>query len=256
MVMDTFPFDNQSVRFTLGPWTNSVEMQNTTFPKDNSSKFVQLLGVEHNGVIYGDGSTFDKKRQGDEHYIATEEWRFIGASAERTLEQFPCCTQQYALLVGKIELRRSSRYYVKYGVVPPILMTMTGLVAHAFTGHRAASVAFIAGTGFTVALALTAHAVFFFDKLPVVRSATFMEFVFMFSFSLSLIATFFSLYLYKKTEVYEEHRFKQRDRDEVTWSEMSSSRCVRVTSFITEINLVVERERNSTTREKLPCLGC
>ena len=65
--------------------------------------------------------------------------------------------------------------------------------------------------------------------------------VFMFSFSLSLIATFFSLYLYKKTEVYEEHRFKQRGRDEVTWSEMSSSRCVRVTSFITEINLVVER---------------
>jgi len=84
-------------------------------------------------------------------------------------------------------------------------MTMTGLVAHAFTGHRAGSVAFIAGTGFTVALALTAHAVFFIDQLPVVRDLTYMEFTFIWSFSLSLAATCFSLYLFKKTEWREEH---------------------------------------------------
>jgi hypothetical protein len=199
MVMNTFPFDRQALRFTLGPWTNSEPIQNTTFPGDNSSKFVQLLGVKN----YGDGSSFDAKRGKEAHFIATEEWRFVNASAERSLESFPCCTQKYAILVGTIELRRTSRYYVKFGVLPQILMTMTGLVAHAFTGHRAGSVAFIAGTGFTVALALTAHAVFFIDQLPVVRDLTYMEFTFIWSFSLSLAATCFSLYLFKKIEVYE-----------------------------------------------------
>ena len=41
------------------------------------------------------------------------------------------------------------------------------------------NVTFIAGTGFTVALALMAHAVFFVDKLPVQRSTSFMEFTFL-----------------------------------------------------------------------------
>lgn len=105
----------------------------------------------------------------------------------------------------QVTLRRASHFYVKFGVLPQILMTMVGFVAHAFRGHRAGSVTFISGTGFTVALALTAHAVFFVDKLPVVRSWTFMEFCFLWSFILSLLATCFSLYLYKKTEHYEEH---------------------------------------------------
>ena len=51
--------------------------------------------------------------------------------------------------------RTSSHFYIKFGVMPQIMMTMVGLVAHAFRGHRAGSVAFIASTGFTVALALT-----------------------------------------------------------------------------------------------------
>lgn len=196
-------------------------MQNTTFPEDKPTEFVKLLGVDK----YGDGSSFDEKRRGEAHFIATEEWKFMGASAQRTLEQFPCCTERYAILAGTINLRRASRYYVKFGVLPQILMTMTGLVAHAFTGHRASSVAFIAGTGFTVALALTAHAVFFIDKLPVVRSQTFMEFVFVWSFTLSLCATCFSLYLYKKTEIYEEHRFKHQSKYDIPWTEIPISRC-------------------------------
>ena len=196
-------------------------MQNTTFP-DNRN-FVELLGEKG----YGDGSSFHMKREAEEYYIATEEWKFIGASAQRTLEQFPCCTERYAILSGTINLRRESRYYVRYGVLPQILMTMTGLVAHAFTGHRASSVAFIAGTGFTVALALTAHGVFFIDKLPVVRTRTFMEFVFVWSFILSLCATCFSLYLYKKTEIYEEHRFKHVDtKKDIPWVEIPIVRCV------------------------------
>lgn len=112
-------------------------------------------------------------------------------------------------------------------------MTMVGFVAHAFRGHRAGSVTFISGTGFTVALALTAHAVFFVDKLPIVRSWTFMEFCFLWSFILSLVATCFSLYLYKKTEHYEEHMMEEeiKKRGQRSWDTLPESKRKSVRFF-------------------------
>ena len=80
MVMDKFPFDVQHVVFTLGPWANSVQVQNTTFPQDSSRLFVSLLGQED----FGDGSSFASSNEDlNNKYVATEEWSFKTAFANR-----------------------------------------------------------------------------------------------------------------------------------------------------------------------------
>jgi len=79
MVMDRFPFDVQDVVFTLGPWANSVKAQNTTFPADSGRMFVNLLGQEG----FGDGSSFDSCNQDVNNFVATEEWIFETAFANR-----------------------------------------------------------------------------------------------------------------------------------------------------------------------------
>ena len=151
MQMRDFPFDEQVMRFTLGPWSHSEADQNTTFPNNNPAKFVALQGV----AGLGDDSTYDETFKHVNQYVATEEWDLVGVESERRSEYFPCCDDPFATLVGRVKLRRASHFYIKFGVMPQIMMTMVGLVAHAFRGHRAGSVAFIASTGFTVALALT-----------------------------------------------------------------------------------------------------
>ncbi|MGB1599386.1 MAG: hypothetical protein ACPIOQ_41945, partial [Promethearchaeia archaeon] len=207
MDMSKFPFDSQDVTFTLGPWTNSIETLNTSFylnseGTDDPKQFIEMQGdtsqLDSTGSSQFLDSTYTQRKVLD--FIATEEWQYKSISAIRHEDSFPCCPYKFVTLQGIISLRRYSNFYVKFGVLPQILMTCFGLVAAAFRGHRTGNVTFIAGTGFTVALALMAHAVFFVDKLPVQRGTSFMEFSFLWSFCLALCASCVSIYLYKKTE--------------------------------------------------------
>ena len=172
MDMSTFPFDSQKVTFTLGPWTNSIETQNTSFylnseGTDDPKLFIEMQGdtsqLDSTGSSQFLDSTYTKRSVVD--FIATEEWQYKSNSAIRHEDSFPCCPYKFVTLQGIISLRRYSNFYVKFGVLPQILMTCFGLVAAAFRGHRTGNVTFIAGTGFTVALALMAHAVFFVDDV-------------------------------------------------------------------------------------------
>ena len=219
MDMSKFPFDSQNVTFTLGPWTNSIETQNTSFflnseGTDDPKLFIEMQGdtgqLDSTGSSQFLDSTYTKRSVVD--FIATEEWQYKSNSAIRHEDKFPCCPYKFVTLQGIISLRRYSNFYVKFGVLPQILMTCFGLVAAAFRGHRTGNVTFIAGTGFTVALALMAHAVFFVDKLPVQRGTSFMEFSFLWSFCLALCASCISIYLYKKTEYNEGERARARAR--------------------------------------------
>ena len=200
MILNNFPFDKQTVKFTIGPWIRSVVDQNTTFPGNDPDEFIKLLGQEG---ANDEGSTYDDIHTNQ--YIATEEWSFVEKTAVRRLEKFPCCKEEYATLVGKVVLRRESHFYVKFGVLPQILMTGLGYMCGALRGYTVSAVSFIAGTGFTIALALVAHGVFFVPFIPVLRSTSFNEFVFLYSLIFSVCGTFWTLYLLKKVEHFEEH---------------------------------------------------
>lgn len=115
-----------------------------------------LHGVEG----HGDASSYDIKLKNAHEknggvFVGTEEWSFVDTKVARNIDKFTCCEAPYVTLVGSIVLRREPRYYLRYGVLPEMVMTLIGLVAHAFRGHTAASVTFICGTGFTVILTLT-----------------------------------------------------------------------------------------------------
>ena len=165
-----------------------------------------MLGVDG----HGDASSYDIKLKNAHEkdggmFVGTEEWSFVKTEVSRNEDTFPCCTAPYVTIVGEITLRREPRYYLRYGVLPEMVMTLVGIIAHAFRGHTASSVTFICGTGFTVILTLTAHIVFLLDRLPVIRTESFMEFVFLWSLAISSVSTCFTLYLFKKTEWREEH---------------------------------------------------
>ena len=102
-------------------------------------------------------------------------------------------------------LSLSLQFYLNFVIVPNIFLTMIGFAAHAFRGHTAGSVTFIAGTGFTVALALVAQNLFLAEVIPVISEPSFLENVFIVSFVMSLLATCFSLWRYKETEGREEN---------------------------------------------------
>ena len=165
MDMRNFPFDKQNVTFTLGPWSLDKDHQDTRVPGDkgdgkfNDKEFLALLGVEG----HGEASSYDIKLKNTHEkaggmFIGTEEWAFVETFVVRNEDMFPCCPNSpFVTLVGTITLRREPRYYLRYGVLPEIFMTLIGMIAHSFRGHTASSVTFICGTGFTVILTLTAH---------------------------------------------------------------------------------------------------
>jgi hypothetical protein len=137
MKMNTFPFDHQTLKFTLGPWTHSVATQNTTFPtngdtrQDDQALFMSLQGTDDNET----GSTYAETMETDK-YIATEEWDYRGFSARRYESKFACCPDKFVTMVGRIRLKRASHFYVKFGVLPQVSNSLA-LTSKPETPHQA-----------------------------------------------------------------------------------------------------------------------
>ena len=109
---------------------------------DDPKLFIDIQGdrnqVDSTGAPGPFQGSFNRKKDVD--FIATEEWQYKSKSAVRHEDDFPCCPHKYAYLEGTITLRRQSNFYVKFGVLPQILMTCFGFVAAAFRGHRTGNV--------------------------------------------------------------------------------------------------------------------
>ena len=143
-------------------WSLDSKHQDTRVPGDpgdgtySNEDFLALLGEEGHGKAGSYEIMLINAHEKDGGmFIGTEEWSFVKTTVTRNVDKFPCCEAPYVTIVGNIVLRREPRYYLRYGVLPEMVMTLIGLVAHAFRGHTASSVTFICGTGFTVILTLT-----------------------------------------------------------------------------------------------------
>ena len=233
MDLTNFPFDSQNVSFKIGPWSHATFEQNTSFPEDDPAQFITIQTVTVSELSQAQEVTYDVELGANEStyrwihnpeiFLTTEEWSYERHFSRRRLWEFPCCEGKFAVLEGNIQLRRHSHFYVQYGVIPQILMTMGGLLAHSSSGAHSSNVNGAVSIGFTVALALVAHAVFFVDRLPIHRTTNFMEFMFLLSLSISLLATIMQVFWFKKLEL-EENEHEHLRKTGVMWEVIPSDR--------------------------------
>jgi len=233
MDLTNFPFDSQNVSFKIGPWSHATFEQNTSFPEDDPAQFITIQTVTVSELSQAQEVTYDVELGANEStyrwihnpeiFLTTEEWSYERHFSRRRLWEFPCCEGKFAVLEGNIQLRRHSHFYVQYGVIPQILMTMGGLLAHSSSGASSGNVNGAVSIGFTVALALVAHAVFFVDRLPIHRTTNFMEFMFLLSLSISLLATIMQVFWFKKLE-FEENEHRNLRKTGVMWQVILSDR--------------------------------
>ena len=180
LVTKDFPYDRQTLRFTLGATGSRPEKQD-------------LEWIDHIGV---DVSSLDK----------LNDWTVKSASWGREVGSH---YSSYAVpyLTAAIEIRRESHFYIRTIVMPNIVITAMGLVAQAIIGWSRSSeiAAFAADVGYTVALTLTAQNLFTADLLPRQRDPTYAEL----SFVVSLVVTCVSTLL----SVMRFHYYRKRDSE-------------------------------------------
>ena len=223
MKLHKFPFDEQTVIFTLGSWSNAVSDQNTTFWSGETTKgdnFIVLMSWDNNNSLDAYSRKFDDEGE------SMEEWSIRGLSGKRFLDKYDCCPDSFVRLEGRIELRREPHFYLKFGVLPQILITALGFMCGALRGYTVEAASFIAGTGFTIVLALVAHGVFFVGFLPVLRQVSFIEVAFLFSLFSSIFGTCWTLYLLKKIENFEQ-RFHAKEQAEHLQEFLRRNACER-----------------------------